>query len=60
MKTGKAKFDAGFPNSLLKPHEHSEEQIKKDSLWELPDNYDFKSKNAIFSEVKEAKDAVRK
>ena len=60
MKIGKAKFDAGYPSMLLHPHGHSEETIKKDSFWELPDNYNFKAKNAIFVEVKEAKDAIRK
>jgi hypothetical protein len=67
MKIGKAKTTCGFPNRYLKVVESENNpviatlgkkwngKIVKDSLWYVPDDYNFKRKESLFTEVKEIK-----
>lgn len=57
MKTGIAKFDAGVPpsSSGYEPLDGGPPVIEKGRKYKVPDDYNFKAKQAIFEEVKEKK-----
>jgi hypothetical protein len=65
MKTGIAKDNLGFPNRHIKPDPKCPVLIElgkswrgdivKGSRWQVPDNYNFKRKESLFTEYKPKK-----
>jgi len=57
MKLGKAKIDAGVPPAVneINPHDGGPRAIEKGRIYEVPDDYDFKHKQAWLEPYDEKK-----